>query len=97
MKYYNEYECEIVRNSLKYNKFTESSDSNYDYRKFERCFSGRMTKRRWQILNSYCRRNSYRIHIASDYDCTGSLCGHYMELSYSCNQVVIKLAMSYDY
>lgn len=97
MNYYDHYENVVVRNSVKYNKFTELNDSEYDYRKFERCFSGRMTKKRWQLINSYCRRNSYRNRIASDYDCTGQLCGHYMEFSYSHNQVVIKLNMSYDY
>lgn len=95
--YYDEYERQVMRDTVKYNKFNELRDSDYDYRKFERSFSGRMTKRRWQIINSYCRRNSYRNHIASDYDCTGQLCGHYMDFTYHHNQIVISLSKPYDY
>ena len=95
--YYDQYEGEIIRNRINYNKFSPLPDSEYDYEKYERSFSGRMTKKRWQIISSFCRRNSYRNHIVSDYDCTGQLCGHYMEFNYSKNQVVVKLSMSYDY
>lgn len=97
MKYYNEYEGEIIRNSINYSRFNTLPESEYDYKQFERVFSGRMTKKRWQVISSFCRRNSYRNHIASDYDCTGQLCGQYMEFRYSRNQVVIRLCMSYDY
>lgn len=95
--YFDHYEGEIIRNRVNYNRFSTLPDSDYAYRKYERCFSGRMTKKRWQIISSFCRRNSYRNHIASDYDCTGQLCGHYMEFEYKLNQVVVRLDMSYDY
>lgn len=97
MKYYNEYDGEVIRDRINYNRFNELPESQYDYKKFERCFSGRITKKRWQLINSFCRRQSYRIHICSDYDCTGKLCGQYMNFSYKHNQVVITLTMSYDY
>jgi hypothetical protein len=85
------------RKRLNYNRFTESDGSDYDYRKYERSFSGRMTKRRWQIINRFCRHQTYRIHIASDYDCTGQCCGQSMEFTYSRNQVIVRLCRSYDY
>jgi hypothetical protein len=85
------------RSTINYDRFKELPDSDFAYRKFERVFSGRMTKRRWQIISSFCRKHSYRPRVYSDYDCTGALCGHYMEFTYTRNQVSVQLAMSYDY
>lgn len=95
--YYNPYGCEIIRTGINYKKFSELPDSEYDYKKFERSFSGRMTKKRWQLINSFCRRMTYRVRVCSDYDCTGRFCGQSMEFEYKHNQVVVRLNMSYDY
>ena len=84
-------------NIINYHRFKELPDSEYDYRRFERVFSGRITKKRWQLIHRFCRLHSYRIPVYSDYDCTGQLCGKDMEFTYKHNQVVIRLSMSYDY
>lgn len=82
---------------INFQNFNELPESNIYYRKFERVFSGRMTKRRLEIIDSFCRRHTYDIPVYSDRDCTGKLCGKAMRFEYKHNQVVIRLTMSYDY
>lgn len=56
---------------INYQRFIEKPDSEYDYRRYERVFSGRMTKSRWKTISRFCRMHSYRIPTYSDHDCTG--------------------------
>lgn len=94
---YNDYAINRDELRINYNRFRELPDSDYDYRRFNRVFSGRMTKGRWKIISRFCRMHSCRIPVYSDYDCTGQLCGKDMEFTYKHNQVDIRLNMSYDY
>lgn len=58
-----DFENEMIRAGMNYKPFKEMPDSQYDYRKFERSFSGRMTKQRWKIISRFCRRQTYTIII----------------------------------
>lgn len=92
-----EFENEMIIAGMNYKPFRELPDSTHDYRRFERSFSGRMTKQRWKIISRFCRRQTYTIPVYSDYDCTGQCCGQSMQFEYKLNQVVVRLNMSYDY
>lgn len=75
----------------------EQEEPSHDLRKYRREFTGKMTKRRWEIIDSYCRRNSFRDHCGCEWDCCGCLCGQSMSFSYKYNQVRIGLTQSFNY
>lgn len=83
--------------TLNRGKFTELERSDYDYRIFERTFTGKMTKYRYKKLDRFCRRNSWRSHCHHEYDCCGCQCAQNMSLTYSKNQISIILSMSFNY
>lgn len=85
--------------SLKHTKFFEIESSDYDYRQYQRIFSGRMTKNRWKIIGQFCRKHSYRPHYrcGHDWDCCGCFCGQSMWFEYKHNQVVITFTQSFNY
>jgi len=70
-----------------------------DYRQYQRVFTGRMTKRRWKIIDRFCRLNTFRPHYrcGHDWDCCGCFCGQSMDFEYSRNQVVISFSKSFNY
>lgn len=70
-----------------------------DYREYERTFSGRMTKKRWQIIDRFCRLQSYRptYRCGHEWDCCGCFCGQNMSFTYNRNQVVISFTQSFNY
>jgi len=91
-----------------FKRFRELPDSEYDYRKYQRTFSGRMTKARWKKLDAFARKfnhthiygtspNGYAYRCGCEHDCCGCLCGQYMHVSYKQNQVKIDLQLSYNY
>jgi hypothetical protein len=84
---------------LKTQKFYSTEESEMDYRIYERIFSGRMTKRRYKIIESFCRRYTYRpyYNCGHEYDCCGCFCGQNMSFTYKQNQVVIRFTQSFNY
>lgn len=70
-----------------------------DYRVYYRTFSGRMTKKRYQLIRRICRfySRSFRYSCGHDWDCCGCLCGHSMTFTYKHNQVKIRISYSYNY
>ncbi len=81
-------------------KLEENSEQEIDSQVFVREISGRMTKRRYQILARYVRvkpmkRDDLRCH--HEYDCCGCLCRQSMELQASNNGAKIFLFNSYNY
>lgn len=83
----------------KMDRFKKSEDSDFDYRKYTRTFSGKMTKKRYKMLDRYCRLHSRspRYRCGHDYDCCGCLCGQYMTFTYRYNAVTIHLQHTYNY
>lgn len=84
--------------SLKTTKFIPV-ESDFDYRTYERTFSGRMTKARWKIIDSFCRAHSYhpRYRCGHDYDCCGCFCGQGMKFTYKHNQITVGFSQSFNY
>lgn len=83
----------------KMDRFEETEESDFDYRKYERVFSGRMTKKRYKIIDRFCRTRSRRprYRCGHDFDCCGCMCGQHLSFSYQKNQVIIYLQHSYNY
>ena len=84
------------KGKVNYQRFEPSLRGDYDEAIYSRSFSGRMTKGRYKIIERFCRINSGRIPVYSDYDCTGKVCGRYFEFNYKNNQVNIELRVVYD-
>ena len=91
-----------------FKNFKPLPDSDYDYQKYERNFSGRMTKARWKKLTRFARifsnthiygtsPNGYAYRCGHEHDCCGCLCGQSMNVDYKHNQVKIFLSLSYNY
>lgn len=80
-------------------KFTEQEDSYFDYRKYVRVLSGRITKERYKAISSYCRKFSrtpiYR--CGHEHDCCGCLCGQQMSFTNSQHAIIITLVHRYNY
>ena len=85
--------------SLKTDKFISTPASDYDYRCYERVFTGRMTKARWKIIDRFCRLHSFRprYRCGHDWDCCGCFCGQSMSFEYKHNQVSITFTQSFNY
>lgn len=78
--------------------FKPAESSEYDYKIYERHFSGRITKGRYKKIDSFCRKNSFRSrHCGHEYDCCGCLCSQRLEFSYQKNQITITLTQSFNY
>lgn len=73
------------------------SECDIDYRVYSRVFAGRMTKGRWKILDSYCRKYSYTSHCHHEYDCCGCLHSQSLTFSYTRYQVVVTLIHHFNY
>lgn len=72
-------------------------DSDLEFRLYERTFTGRMTKLRWKILSSWCRRKSWSQHCGHDWDCCGCLHAQSCGFTYKHNQVTIRIQHSFSY
>ena len=72
-------------------------EGDYDYTIHQRIITGRHTERRMNIIQEYCNRYSVSIPIYSEYDCTGELCGRYLNAEYSLNAFKITIRHTYDY
>lgn len=85
--------------SLKTTKFVATDESDYDYRIYERVFTGRMTKLRLKIIDRFCRLHSYHPHYrcGHEWDCCGCFCGQSMSFEYNHNQVTIRFTQSFNY
>lgn len=83
---------------LKTVKFKPTS-TDFDYRQYQRIFTGRMTKARWQIIDRFCRMHTWspEYRCGHDWDCCGCFCGQRMSFKYSHNQVVISFTQSFNY
>jgi hypothetical protein len=78
-------------------KFKDISNSNFEYSTLIRVFTGRITKRRYKLIDSYCRNKSYSTHCSHEWDCCGCLHNQSVSFSYSFNQVKIKITQSFNY
>lgn len=72
-------------------------EADYDYTKHQRIITGRYTERRMNLIKKYCEERSGSIPVYSEYDCTGSLCGLYLNVEYSLNAFKITITHAYDY
>jgi hypothetical protein len=72
-------------------------ESDYDHTIHQRIITGRYTERRMNLIKEYCKERSGRIPVYSEYDCTGSLCGLYLNVEYSLNAFKITIRHAYDY
>jgi len=77
--------------------FKPAEGSDFDYKIYERHFSGKLTKCRYKILDSFCRKNSFHTHCGHEWDCCGCLCGQSMSFEYKHNQVTVTLTQSFNY
>lgn len=86
-----------------YPNFGELVDGEMDYRYYKRTFSGRLTAKRFRIIDKWVKRQDIgSIHVASDRDCTGQCSGQYCNVSFVRHflggyQVTITTDFSYDY
>lgn len=83
--------------NIQWGKYSETDTSEYDYRVYQRSFSGRMTKKRWKKIDAYCRRNSFSSRCGCEHDCCGHLCRQHFSFTYSLNQLVINVTRSFNY
>ena len=72
-------------------------DGDMDYSVYEHVISGRMTKLRYQIINRYARKNSWRKHCGHEWDCCGCMYARSMELEYKDNKWILGMSESFNY
>jgi hypothetical protein len=72
-------------------------ESDYDFKAYQRVFSGRITKRRYKIIDSICRKKSYNQHCGCEHDCCGCMFAQSIRFEYKHNRVVMTLTESYNY
>jgi hypothetical protein len=73
-------------------------DGDCDYRTFQKKISGRITKMRWKLLDSYARRLSFSGgNCGHEWDCCGCLCGRKVYMDYKYNQLIITITEQYNY
>jgi len=70
-----------------------------DYNQYQRVFTGRMTKARWEIIHRFCRMHTFNpeYRCGHEWDCCGCFCGQRMSFKYSRNQTVITFTQSFNY
>ena len=69
-----------------------------DTRSFQRTFSGRITRKRWEILRRFARNFSAPIkRCHHEHDCCGCLHSQSMTVDYKYNQVVLTATQSFNY
>lgn len=74
-----------------------TDEGEFDSQTFMREFTGRMTKKRWKIIQSVCRRHCKHLPCDCEHDCCGCVCGKHMSADYKHNQVTIFYRESYNY
>lgn len=55
-------------------------EGDIDYVVKERFISGRITKKRWKKIDSFCRGNTKQYHCHHDFDCCGCVSSEYYEV-----------------
>lgn len=84
-------------------KYFETENSEYDRREYSRSIHGRLTPRRFSIINEYVNRwneVNYRSgHCGHEHDCCGCLCGVSMcfEIKSSGRYFYVELKKVYNY
>ena len=71
-------------------------DGDIDFMLQKRVLDSSLTYRNWKRLDRFCRKHSKSFHIASNYDCTGQICGTYYSLKIEDKKFVLYLRTSYD-
>lgn len=79
------------------NKKWKLAKGDYDQSTWVREFTGRITHRRWKLIDSYCRTHTFHQRCHHDHDCCGCLCYQRMEFKHEFNQTVITLTFAYNY
>lgn len=72
-------------------------DGDMDFVTQKRYLTGRMTKKRWKIIDRYCRRMTYSNRCHHEWDCCGCLTGMDTSFTYQHNQVTIKQTIGFNY
>lgn len=77
--------------------FTETNDTDFARRTYERSFSGKLTKQRYKLIDRICRKNTINADCDCEHDCCGHLVNQRMTFEYKQNQVVISLVRVFNY
>jgi len=72
-------------------------DGDMDYSVYEHVISGRMTKLRYQIINRYARKKSWRESCGHEWDCCGCMYAQGMKLEYKDNKWVLYKSEHFNY
>lgn len=71
-----------------------TNENDYpDTEVYQRKFSGRLTKKRYKILDIYTRKNSWRQRCHHEHDCCGCIFKQSMYFQYAQNQVTITMQL----
>jgi DNA modification methylase len=82
---------------INFNKFKAVFNGDEDNKNYERSFSGRLTPKRYKLLERFCRKNTYSSRCYHKWDCCGCLCRQDMSIIYKHNRVTITLVQSFNY
>ena len=68
-----------------------------DYTTYQKTFEGRITKKRYKVLDRWVRSNRQKYRCSHDWDCCGCLIGVSADLIVSKNKAEILVSYSYNY
>jgi hypothetical protein len=73
-------------------------EGDIDYTIFQKEFSGKLTAKRYKLLNRYCRKNTHRFeHCGHEYDCCGCISYMYTDFTYKHNLVTVTQTTQFNY
>lgn len=80
-------------------KLINREKSDMDHKTQFKLLRGRLTKRRYKILDSFCRKNSFSTHCHHEHDCCGCLCGQSMHFKHNpvTQKTLIVISQSFNY
>ncbi len=64
---------------------------------YERKFSGRLTRKRYKLLDSLTRKRSYRENCGHEWDCCGCVFAVCYSFVYRNNQVIVRMVQFRNY
>ena len=88
-----------MRNSKKWTEI----EGDFDHRVRERILHGRMTHKRYKIIERYCRKNSYYTPACGhEWDCCGCVTSviykaYYTRVASNAFKVSVKIWISYNF
>jgi len=72
-------------------------EDTIDSQKWERTFSGRLTKARYKLIKRYCSKHTKNYQCGHVHDCCGCMYSQHMTFTYKQNQVSIIVTRYYNY